>query len=367
MELTNYWWLLIWIFAAGGIMAVVIPKQKELVCGKMEYRWGWLPALGVALPYIIWATFRGDFTDTVVYADAFKNVPASLTQLPSYLSGHTKDKGFSIFMVLFKNFFGDSTTLFFFAIAVIQLLCIVAIYRKYSSNYWISMFLFIVSTDYLSWMHNGIRQFLAVTMIFAGFGLLLKKKYIPLICLILLASTIHGSALIMLPVVFIMQGKALNKKTVLFSVIIVVAILFLDKLTPVVNNMLAETQYSDMMTNEIWSKDDGTSFLRILVYSVPAILAIIGKKYVNDADDPVVNLSVNASILSAIWYVAAGFSSGIYVGRLPIYVSLGSYIAMPWLIDNMFTKSSARLVKMAMISGYLVFFYFQMHVAWNLI
>lgn len=34
MALTNYWWLLIWIFAAGGIMAVVVPKQKKLFVGK---------------------------------------------------------------------------------------------------------------------------------------------------------------------------------------------------------------------------------------------------------------------------------------------------------------------------------------------
>ena len=90
-------------------------------------------------------------------------------------------------------------------------------------------------------------------------------------------------------------------------------------------------------------------------------MAIIGKKYVDDANNPVVNLSVNASVLSAIWYMAAGFSSGIYIGRLPIFVSLAGYIAMPWLIDNMFTKASARLVKMGMIVAYLIFFYYQMH------
>ncbi len=58
MALTNYWWLLIWIFAAGGIMAVVVPKQKKIVCGKMEYRWGWISAFALFLPYIIWAGFR---------------------------------------------------------------------------------------------------------------------------------------------------------------------------------------------------------------------------------------------------------------------------------------------------------------------
>ena len=33
MTLTNYWWLLIWIFI-GGVLALFIPKQQELVNGR---------------------------------------------------------------------------------------------------------------------------------------------------------------------------------------------------------------------------------------------------------------------------------------------------------------------------------------------
>lgn len=367
MNLTNYWWLLIWIFVAGGTMAIMMPKQREVVCGKTEYRWGWIPALLVALPYILWATFRVDFGDTRAYMKMFRDVPATISQIPTFITNSTKDKGFSVLMIIFKSIFGNSTVPFFFVIAAFQMLCIVAVYRKYSTNYWISMFLFVASTDYLSWMHNGMRQFIAATAIFAGIGLLLKKKYIPLICLILLVSTIHGSAIIMLPIVFIIQGKALNKRTFFSIVAIVIAIIFIDKLTPILNNALVETQYNDLITNDIWKNDDGTSMLRVLVYSVPAIMSIIGRKYIDEANNPVINLSVNASFLSAFCYVAAAFSSGIYIGRLPIYVSLYGYIAMPWLIDNMFTKESARLVKYMMIIGYLAFFYMQMHIGWGLI
>ena len=73
MNLTNYWWLLIWIFVAGGTMAIMMPKQREVVCGKTEYRWGWIPALLVALPYILWATFRVDFGDSLLSSKLQKN------------------------------------------------------------------------------------------------------------------------------------------------------------------------------------------------------------------------------------------------------------------------------------------------------
>lgn len=185
-----------------------------------------------------------------------------------------------------------------------------------------SFFLFVVSTDYMSWMFNGIRQFIAAAGFLACFGLLVKKKYVFLICIILLLSTIHASVLIMLPIIFIIQGKAWNRKTILFILAIGVMILFIDRFTPFLDNLLSETQYSDIVTNDLWLSDDGTSIFRILVYSVPAILSLIGKKYIDEANDPVINLCTNASACTMILYALSGVSSGIYIGRLPIYTTL---------------------------------------------
>ena len=36
----------------------------------------------------------------------------------------------------------------------------------------------------MSWCQNGIRQFLAIAIIMAGFPLLLKRKYVPLTVII---------------------------------------------------------------------------------------------------------------------------------------------------------------------------------------
>lgn len=368
MTLTNYWWLLIWLFTVGAFLHFFVQKETVVVAGKKEERWSWYAAIALAIPYVIWAGFRTNyFGDTALYRRTFNNAPDTIRQISSYLAENTKDQGFSVLMIVIKSIFGNSDALFLVLIAVIQMFCIVYVYKKYSSNYWISMFLFIVSTDYLSWMHNGMRQFLAVALIFSCFGLMLKKKYIPLICVILLASTIHGSAIMMLPLVFIVQGKAWNKKTLLFAAAIVVAIAYIDVFTPFLDEMLAETQYSDMITNEIWTNDDGTNILRVLVYSVPAILSLLGKKYVDAADNPVINMCVNCSIITMALYFLASVSSGIYIGRLPIYTTLQGYIAVPWLIDHMFTKRSAQIIYLGMIGAFLVFFYYQMHFTWGVI
>ena len=128
-----------------------------------------------------------------------------------------------------------------------------------------------------------------------------------------------------------------------------------------------DTQYNDVMTNEIWTSDDGTNLIRVLVYSVPALISLVGIRYVHTANDPAINVSVNCSIVTMGLYLVAAVTSGIYVGRLPMYTTLQGYICLPWLVEHMFSKRSARFVKMCMYGFYLVFFYYQMHFTWGLL
>ena len=298
MTLTNYWWLLIWIFIGGGVLALFIPKQQELVNGRKVERWTMPTALILIAPYSVWAGFRSNaFGDTGSYQKAFRECASSFGEIGNYLSSITKDKGFYLLMALEKSIFGDSCRLFFILLAAFQLLIIMWMCRKYSEDYWFSIFLFIASTDYISWTFNGIRQFTAVVIAYATTPFILKKKYIPSILLILLASTMHQSVLLMIPIIFIIQGKAWNKKTVLCILACLAALLFVDQFTNVMDSMLAETQYQNVVSDYKSWNDDGTNPLRVLVYSIPMILSLIGLKYVQAENDPMINTAVGASAI----------------------------------------------------------------------
>ena len=145
------------------------------------------------------------------------------------------------------------------------------------------------------------------------------------------------------------------------------AILLIDPFTAFLDSILAETQYRDLITNDIWKNDDGTNIFRALFYSIPAALSLIGKKQVNQRNSAIVNLCVNCSVCTAALYFLSVFSSGIYIGRLPIYTTLQGYAVVPWLIDHVFTKQLAKVVVGGLICGYLFFFYYQMHFAWQLL
>ncbi len=366
MKLTNYWWLLIWLFV-GGILLGSMPKRQERLDGRTVARWGYLPALLLVLPYMIWTGYRVGFGDTEVYRKAYLDLSVDFAQGVALMFSKTKDPGFNLLSMALKFFIGNRDELFFLVIAAFQMVSIALVYRRFSRDYWLCIFLFVVSTDYMSWMHNGMRQFIAVCMIFACFGWLLKKKYLRLILVILAAAQIHGSALLMIPIIFIVQGKAWNIKTIAMLAATVVGILFLDQFTPILNDILQDTQYDDIMTNEIWSTDNGTNIIRVLVYSAPALLSLAGRKYVQAANRPIINICVNCAIMTMALYAVAAVTSGIYIGRLPIYTTLQGYMAVPWLIDHMFDERSAKLVKYLMCGAFLAFFYYQMRITWNLL
>ncbi len=304
-------------------------------------------------------------TDSYLYMVNFRNAPDSLAALLPKINSNTKDPGYAILMTVAKMLGISDYRIFFLIIAAFQMLCMVWTFRKYSTNYWISIFLFVVSTDYISWMFNGTRQFISATMIFGAFDLMVRKKHFAFAIVVLLAAQIHGSAILMLPLAYVMHGPAMNKRVLLMLIGVIAIIPFMDRVLPLVNDLLADTQYSGTMTDEIWTADDGTHPIRVLVYAVPALMALVGRRYVTQADDPVINLCVNASVITAVIYVVSMLTSGIYVGRLPIYTTLHGYIALPWLIDTIFDEDSARLMNLLMMSGFLAFFYYQMHITWG--
>lgn len=365
----GYILILIWTAIIGilSLLSVNGFYRMETVNGERVRRVTPFFAVVAVLPLVIWAGYRGYVGDTAAYMRAFGEMPTSFSGIANYINGIENDQGFYFISAVIKCIIGNKQTLYFIILAGVQCFLIFRIYRKYSSAYATAFFLFIASTDYISWVFNGMRQFTAATITIACFPWIVEKKYVRAIILILAASLFHQSVLLVIPFVFIVQGKAWNKKTILFILAVIVAVMFADRFTDILDNMLAETQYQNVVSDWEQFQDDGTNILRVLVYSIPAILSLIGLKYIRKEDDPVINICANMAIASAGFYVVSMFTSGIFIGRLPIYFSLYSYILLPWEISHMFTKRSAQIIYLAMIVGYLGFYIYSIKFSFSLI
>ena len=362
-------WQLFVLLIVIALFATAMNMYREVnVYGNEQIRYNWFPVLVLAIPMIYMSGTRSktmpDFGDTSAYLSSFRNAPTSLGELFKSFTEDSRDKGFAVLTTLIKNIIGNREIIYFTIIAAVCILCIIAVYRKYSCNFMVSAFLFIASGEYIQWTYNGIRQFIPVAILFACIGLILKKKYILFIVLTLILSTVHASALLMIPMVFIVQGRAWNKKTMLLVIAVIIAIASLEQFTDLITGIMENTQYSGEVDQYL--NTEGTSIQRVLVYSIPAILSLFFKRRIDEEDSPLINLCANMALITAFTYLLSAFTSGIFLGRIPIYFSLYSYILLPWLIEHSFTKNSVRLIYIALIGFYMVFYYYQMHIIWGL-
>lgn len=359
-----YYFSLVWV-SIWGIISNITSKQGRISDEIYENRSRLLIAIIAILPIIIFAGCRSSVADTSVYIASFKDYPNNLSSAYNMIFDSTRrDPGFLFISVLIKQYISTDYTVWLSIIAIISGIGVMIPLYKYSCNFGVSIFLFIASCQF-TWMFNGMRQFLVASIIFGCTGLLLRRKFVPYAIIVCLLSTIHISALILLPAYFIVTGEPWDKRTMLFISLIILAILFTGKFTGLLKDAVENTNYASSM-EEFKAIDDGTNPIRILVESVPIIIAFIYRKKIQDKLTSIIKLSINMSLVSSGLYIISGIArSGIMLGRLPIYFSMYNFILLPWLINNIFNKEEKRLVYYLMIVLYIAFFYYQMVITWK--
>jgi len=355
--------VLFWLFFMVIVGQTGGMHRRENVLGKQERRATKMYAWALMLPLIALAVMRSNYIgDTPAYIDDYWSIPANMSGKLEYIRSHTKDTGFYAMGALVSVFAGSHFKYFFLLIALVQGYALVKVYRKYSDDYWLAIFVFVASTDYLSWMYNGIRQFFAVAITFMAAEPIFKRKYVKAGVMILFASLFHQSALMMIPIMFIVQGRPWNWKTLLIILGTVFAMAFSGVFTDTLDSMLADTQYRNVVSDWRGGGDDGTNPLRVLVYSVPTLLSVFCRKKIIREGGRVVQVACNMSIISTALYLVSMVTSGIFIGRLPIYCSLyANGILLPWELRHVYGKA----VKTMAIVCYLGFYLLQLLMVWG--
>lgn len=358
-----YVFLIIWVIVFG-IISNMVAKPVCVGEDRYEYRTNLFMAILTFSFLIILAGLRSGMADTYTYIRSFNNLPNNISELYNTVSTYTKSQGFYFFAGFIKCFISEDYHVWLFILATINGICVAFTLKEYSSDFATSALLFILNCSF-TWMFNGLKQFFVATIMFAATGLLINKKLIPYMVLTLFMSTFHSTALIFIPVYFIVQGEAWNKRTIIFIVLTIMAIIFADQFTDLFNDVMENTSYSESI-KELSKTDDGVNIFRILVSSVPMIMAFIYRKRIKEISTPIIDLCINMSIMgTGIYIISKILSSGILIGRLPIYFTIYDLILLPWLIKNLFDKNERRLIYYVMIVCYFAYFYYQIFINWG--
>lgn len=370
----------LWYFLVIIAFTGIIKEQKEVFIAEHsepnkplnkslgdDFRVAPMVAILLFLPLIYVAGYRDwSFGDTSVYMSGYYSYPTSISvffnNFETYKNG--KEPGFAFFTILIRSIFPHSTSkIWFVIIALITGVCLALAFRYYTSNITLCAFYYFASTDFFSWMMNGMRQGMVSAAAFFAFILLWKKKYVPFLIIILTLSTVHQSVLIVIPFYIAALGKPFNKLTVIILVVSIASIFFVGTFTNFLDSAMENTTYNNVTAE--FEEDDGTNIFRVLFYSIPGILAIIYKKKIPEDAPEIMNISINMSLITGGIYAVSAVTSGIYIGRLPIYFSLFCNILIPWEMKTFFGESESSALK-GINAVYLVFFCYQMH-QWGLL
>ena len=300
------------------------------------------------------AAMRSNVNDTHAYIVSFQRLEASWQRFfeQVFLVGE-KDWAFDAVSILFKKFISDNYHLWMAFYAIIESIAFCYVLRRNSVSLLDSSYFFFCSTLYYNYF-SMMRQWFAVSVIFWASKFIKENKFIYYCIICVIVAQFHSSAYFMIPVYFIVRGKAWSKKQVGLISLFSAAILFLNPILKMMEEGLSGTTYDYAVS--AMSSSSGSSGVRILIALVPVALAFIFKEEITD---DMINICVNMSLLNLLLNVLATFTSGLYVVRLATYFSVYNMVLYPYLL-NVCLKDSWRIVKPIFYIIYFFFYIYQM-------
>ncbi|WP_338449843.1 EpsG family protein [Niallia oryzisoli] len=297
------------------------------------------------LSLVLVSGLRNNIGDTFFYMHSY-----SIMKDTSLLDIKFEDEfGFNILQIILHNISKDPQLLVFTTACITNVLIVIALY-KYSRMIEISLYVYIASGLFTVSM-NGIRQSLAAAMIFLATKYLLDGNFKKFLLVVLLASTIHQSALIFIPVYFIVRRKAWTRDTYIILGAGVLIVIGFNEFSQLLFSAIEDTKYG------VYSSvnEGGSSLLRVAVNAFPLVIAFFGREKLRELwskSDYVVNL-----VTLGVVFIIIATKNWIFA-RFNIYFGLYSVILVSWLVVLM-AKQDRRFVYYGILICYFIFFIYE--------
>lgn len=234
--------------------------------------------------------------------------------------------GFTLFSIVCSWIFGGINGSITIGAAIVTVFIFVFTIAKNTNNLFVSIMLFIF-TGIFTGMFNGVRQYLATAVLFAGHRFIIDKKPIKWLIVVLIASSIHITSILMFLFYFVCNLKCTWK---LVFIYLVIAIILLFSYEPLFNLVGALNQ-DEANTSDVYMSSS-VNILRVAVQCVPIVmLFFLDKEKLNE--DKQTRFLFNICLLNAAIAIAAINSA--YLSRFCIYTSCFQILMYPKIFEKM--------------------------------
>lgn len=316
------------------------------------------------IPIIAMAIFAGlrtEYNDTTAYTYSYENFVKSNFDFSNISWTFGDNFGFDVFSIILKSL-GFSTNGYLMVFAIITYVIYIWFIHKYSTDFLMSMFLFICLI--FTFPLAAIKQCVAVAFCLLAVDKAINKKWFWFVFWIFIAETFHAYSFMYLivPLLFFVPWQ--DKRTVMWIVIFLFAGILLR---PMIGTVLSITDaLGDEYTVQEFS-GDGVNPFRLLVCLVPLVLSFILRKQINDPYNEVnraEGLCMNLAFLNGEIMFVALFGTANYFARLADYFYIFPVIALPRLF-NMVNPKWRTLMKICVVLCYLLFFYYAEYIVYG--
>lgn len=343
---------LIPITIASIVLAVLShsfsPKDLQNDHYARKERMIWLV---LAIVMICFAGLRIHYNDTDTYVYAYNAISTDWLHLLDVSWNLGDNPGFNTLNNLL-NLLGFSAQSFLFLYSGVTVGIYLWFIRKYTSNLWLSVFLFIMLGAYIFTM-AAIKQCVAVAFCLLGVDRAINRKWIPFVLWILVGTLFHPYALMYLIVPLLFFRPWSGKTYILLLAFIAAGFLLQPLMNSVINvtTMLGEEYDAASFSGE------GVNPFRLAVVCVPVFLSFVTKRIIWQEDNRSQNLILNLTMLNGAIMFVALFGTANYFARLANYFLVFQTISMPWLFTHFERKSKQMITSVAAIC-YFAFFYY---------
>lgn len=298
--------------------------------------------------------------DTAGYVDGFN----TLAPKGVFDSLSERNPGYSVIQNAVKLYITDDGHLFVLILTALSVFLLVKTYSRYSPMLMLSTFVLFGSTE-ASYLFNGARQFLAISIMLYTLRFVEENKLIKYIIFSIIAFSIHQTAIIVIPAYFIAKGKFFNFKIIVAALATIAATAFSSLFIDYINDMfISDSVYSQYYDTLV--EGEGINIFRVLVAAVPVILCLIYKKRIDELDDKVLNYCANMSMLGLAVSIFSATSGGEILGRLAEYYLVYNTLTYPMLIKRVVSKNVRGVLVAGLLFGYFIFYWYQFSVVWEL-
>lgn len=266
--------------------------------------------------------------------------------------GHnvTWDIGTIVVCKIITLFTSDPFWFFFVFSFFTNLFIFLAIEKQFKNNRygWLAILLFVISGAFVS-SFNIVRQYLSIAIFLYSIQYIISGNFKKYFFWIIIASTIHNSAIILIPVYFIRKINMNLKHQLVYSIGLLILLPFIDKIFYFI---LSFTKYVNYLDIDLFNTANATIselFISLFLFIFTMIFSYRKNKYEKQ-------FKVYYFILLMYLLISIFSSKIILAYRIIVYFKIIQIVIIPYEISKMDNRNNRLLFELLFILFYISMF-----------